>query len=346
MVGLGSDDLMLLSRVFRLSLWVYGIRNAGWVLRHVLHPHGILRIFLHLIEWFSIGAVILTFLGLLLPAVSAINSVEFSIGSQVFRGANIVTGIMLAVVALTVAGQVAQLVEKLLGRYARQQKLQANDALIMTRLFSVGIFVLTVVAVMVQSGVGLTTLAAFAGAMGIGLSFGLQDFVANFVSGLSVLLERALKVGDYVTINDITGRVVRMSSRAVVIRDRVGTESLIPNRNVIKGVLQNYTLSNDDFRMTIPLKIAEISDYPRAKALILDALKTSPRVLASPGADVLICGFGADEVKLEISFWINDFHLDQNELVSALLYEVAMRLKAAGVPLALDGAQSYLAAVH
>lgn len=344
-LGMSADELVLVSRVLRLSLWVYGIRAAGWVLRHVMHPHGILKIFLHLIEWAIVGAVVLTFLGLLLPAIDKINAIEFAIGSQVFKGGNIVTGLMMAVVALTIAGQLSEFVAILLRRYASRQNLQANDALILTRFFSFIIFTLTVVGVLVESGIDLTTLAAFGGAMGIGLGFGLQEFVVNFFSGLSVLMERALKVGDYVTINEVTGRVVHMSSRAVVVRDRVGTESLIPNSSVMKGILQNHTMSNDAFRMSIPLKIADVADYPRARESISQVLSESPRVLHKPAPHVLIKDISDTEISLEVSFWIHDLNDTQNELVSELLYGIAMRLRADGIPLASDGAQALLASM-
>jgi small-conductance mechanosensitive channel len=333
-------DLLVLWKVLALTLWVLVIRVAGWFFRHVLHPHEVLRIFLHMIEWSVVLAAVLTFFGLFQPVTAFILAIEFSIGEQVFKGANIATGLVMGIVALTVAGQIAELVARLLQRYARQETIQSNDALILTRLFTMGIFLFTLVGVLVSSGVDLTTLAAFAGAMGIGLGFGLQEFVVNFVSGLYVLLERALKVGDYVTIDKITGRVVQMSSRALVVRDAVGTESLIPNSSVIKGVLQNHTLSNDDFRVSFLLKIGDIADYPHARELILQSLKTSPRVLVDPPGDVLIASVATSEVSLETSFWINDLHNGQKGLVSELLFEICMRFRAEGVALAAESGES------
>jgi small-conductance mechanosensitive channel len=333
-------DLLVLWKVLSLTLWVLVIRLAGWFFRHVLHPHEVLRIFLHMIEWSVVLVAVLTFFGLFQPITTFIQTIEFSVGEQVFKGANIATGLIMGVVALTVAGQIADLVARMLQRYASQETIQGNDALILTRLFSMGIFTFTLIGVLVSSGVNLTTLAAFAGAMGIGLGFGLQEFVVNYVSGLYVLLERALKVGDYVTIDKITGRVVQMSSRALVIRDAVGTESLIPNSSVIKGVLQNHTLSNDDFRVSFLLKIGDVADYPRARELILQSLKTSPRVLVEPPSDVLIAAVAASEVTLETSFWINDLHNGQKGLVSDLLFDICMRFRADGVGLAADGAEA------
>ena len=338
-------DLLVLWKVLSLTLWVLAIRVAGWFFRHVLHPHEVLRIFLHMIEWSVVLVAVLTFFGLFQPITAFIQTIEFSVGEQVFKGANIATGLIMGVVALTVAGQIADLVARLLQRYARQETIQGNDALILTRLFSMGIFTFTLIGVLVSSGVNLTTLAAFAGAMGIGLGFGLQEFVVNYVSGLYVLLERALKVGDYVTVDKITGRVVQMSSRALVIRDAVGTESLIPNSSVIKGVLQNHTLSNDDFRVSFLLKIGDVADYPLARELILQSLKTSPRVLIDPPSDVLIAAVAASEVTLETSFWINDLHNGHKGLVSELLFDICMRFRAEGVGLAAEGGVSATASL-
>ena len=343
--GWAALDLLVLWKVLSLTLWVLAIRVAGWFFRHVLHPHEVLRIFLHMIEWSVVLVAVLTFFGLFQPITTFIQTIEFSIGEQVFKGVNIATGLIMGVVALTVAGQIADLVARLLQRYARQETIQGNDALILTRLFSMGIFMFTLIGVLVSSGVDLTTLAAFAGAMGIGLGFGLQEFVVNFFSGLYVLLERALKVGDYVTIDKITGRVVQMSSRALVIRDAVGTESLIPNSSVIKGVLQNHTLSNDDFRVSFLLKIGDIADYPLARELILQSLKTSPRVLVEPTGEVLIAAVAASDVTLETSFWINDLHNGHKGLVSELLFDICMRFRAEGVGLAAEGGVSATASL-
>lgn len=344
--GLSFLEMLVLWKVLALMWWVLAIRAAGWFFRHVLHPHEVLRIFLHLMEWSAVLVVVLTFFGLFQPITSFVTAIEFSIGEQVFKGGNIVTGVLMAVVALTVAGQIANLVDHLLRRYVRQHTIQGNDALILTRLFSMGIFVLTLVGVLVSSGVDVTTLAAFAGAMGIGLGFGLQEFVVNFVSGLYVLLERALKVGDYVTIDKITGRVVQMSSRALVVRDAVGTESLIPNSSVIKGVLQNHTLSNDDFRVSFLLKIADVTDYPRARELILQSLKNAPRVLPDPAGDVLIACVAAGEVTLETSFWINDLHNGHKGLISDLLFDICMRFRSEALPLSAEGAEPLASAKH
>lgn len=334
LAGFERLDMMVIWKVLSLTLWVMAVRLGAWVFRHLMRPHELLRIFLIMIEWALVAAMVLTFFGLLLPLVEAVDLIKFSIGEQVFKGANIVGGVMLAVVTLTVAGQLAQLVDWVLTKSSQRNGIQPNDALILTRLFSVGIFALTAMGVLISSGIEPTTIAAFAGAMGIGLGFGLQEVVINFIAGLYILLERAMKVGDYVTLNQINGRVVQLSSRAIVIRDAVGTESLIPNSSVTKGVLQNHTLSNDDYRISFGLKIANIADFAQVREVILRALKAHPRVLQDKPLGVLIASIFQNEVALEISCWINDLHNGQKGLISDLYFDIAMALREQQIALA------------
>ncbi|MGV0958673.1 MAG: mechanosensitive ion channel family protein [Limnohabitans sp.] len=322
-----AQDLLVIWKVLSLTLWVLLVRCCGWVLRCVMRPHNLLRFFLLLIEWFIVLAMVLTFFGLFQPLSAAIEGVQFAIGSQVFKGSNMVSGITMGVLALTLAGQLSHGVAWGLQRYARQDKIMANDALMLTRVFSVFIFISMTLGVLVSSGIEASTLAAFAGALGIGLGFGMQEVVINFVSGLYILFEQAMKVGDYVTINQITGRVVQLSSRAIVIRDAVGTESLIPNSSVTKGVLQNHTLSNEDFLVSFYLSIAEVADFPLVQEQIRLALDAHPRVLKDEPRHVLIAWAQQGEVRLEISCWINDLRNGQKGLISDLLYDICTRLK-------------------
>jgi len=334
MVGWPSYELLVVWKVLALTLWVMAVRGGSWVFRRVMHPQGLLRFFLWLIEWSIVLTLVLTFFGLFQPMVQWIDGIEFTVGMQVFKGENIVVGLAIAVVAFAVAGQLSQVVEWGLLKYSNAKQIQSNDALILTRLFGVGIFGLTALGVLVGSGIETTTLAAFAGALGIGLGFGLQQVMINFFSGLYILFERAMKVGDYVTINQVTGQVVQLSSRAIVVRDAVGTESLIPNSSLNTHILQNHTLSNDDFRVSFTLRLAHIADYPQAKALILQEMAVHSRVLQNQPQGVLVAELTADEVRLDVSCWINDLHNGQKALVSDLLYAIGMAFAERGVALA------------
>jgi small-conductance mechanosensitive channel len=333
-VGATRADLRVLVEVFQLTALVLGVRTASWFFRKVMRAHQILQFFVLLIEWVLVMSAVLAFFGLFHPLKMAVHSIEFSVGNQVFKGMNIVGGVSMAVLALAVAGQLAEMVAWGLEKYKSREGIGDNDALILTRLFTVTLFLITVVAVLVGSGIEATTLSAFGAALGIGLGFGLQEVVLNFFSGLYLLFERAIKPGDYVSINGVSGRVDRLTSRAIVIRDGVGTESLIPNSFITKGMLQNHTLSNNDYRVSFHVHIARASDYVQTRALVIQAMQDHPRVLQDKPMNVLMVSVYEGYVKLEASLWINDLHNGRFGLVSDLQFDIATRLAAAGVPLA------------
>jgi small-conductance mechanosensitive channel len=321
-------------KVLSLTVWVLGVRVLSWLLRVVMNPHGLLRFLLRCIEWGVMLTMVLTFFGLLQPVMDMVASVQFSVGSQVFKGANIVGGVMMAVLALTIAGQLTQFIEWGLTRYSARQQILTNDALILSRLLGLTIFVLTAIGVLVGSGIDAATLTAFGGALGIGLGFGLQEVVVNFVSGVFLLFERAVKPGDYVTVGNITGQVVELGHRSLIIRDAVGTENLIPNTTLSRGVVQNHTLSSDEFRISFVLRLAHIAQYEPARALIEQAMRQHPRVLKDRPLGCLVTGLYADEATLELSCWINDLHNGQKGLVSDLLLVMGLSLKEQGITLA------------
>jgi small-conductance mechanosensitive channel len=334
LMGAERADVRVLAEVFLLTALVLGVRLASWFFRKVMRAHQILQFFVFLIEWALVLSAVLAFFGLFHPLKMAVQGIEFSVGNQVFKGMNIVGGVSMAVLALAVAGQLSEMVAWGLEKYQSREGIADNDALILTRLFTVTLFLITVVAVLVGSGIEATTLSAFGAALGIGLGFGLQEVVLNFFSGLYLLFERAIKPGDYVSINGVSGRVDRLTSRAIVIRDGVGTESLIPNSFITKGMLQNHTLSNNDYRVSFHVHIARASDYVQTRALVIQAMQDHPRVLQDKPMNVLMVSVYEGYVKLEASLWINDLHNGRFGLVSDLQFDIATRLAAAGVPLA------------
>ncbi|MDZ7814186.1 MAG: mechanosensitive ion channel [Ideonella sp.] len=176
-------------------------------------------------------------------------------------------------------------------------------------------------------------MAAFASALGIGLGFGLQQVVINFFSGLNILMERTIKLGDFVTIDKITGRVIGLNRQAIVVRDGDGTESLIPNASISRGTLQNHTLSNPDFRVSFNITLASIEHFNQARSIILAVLDIHPRVLAGQPRNVLITHLKEGCVTLEVSLWINDLDKGRKSLISELLFGIGMGLREANIRL-------------
>jgi potassium-dependent mechanosensitive channel len=141
-------------------------------------------------------------------------------------------------------------------------------------------------------------------ALGVGVGFGLQEIVANFVSGLIILFERPVRVGDTVTIGDVSGTVSRIQIRATSITDWDNREVLVPNKALITDKVTNWTLSDRVTRLFVPVGIAYGSDTVLAQEIMLDAVKANPLVLEQPAPTVFFLGFGDSALNYEVRAFV------------------------------------------
>lgn len=143
-------------------------------------------------------------------------------------------------------------------------------------------------------------------ALGVGLGFGLQEIVANFVSGIIVLIERPVRVGDTVTVGQVSGTVSRLAIRATTITDWDNKEVLVPNKAYITDPVVNWTLSNGITRLLLPVGVAYGTDVDAAQAAMAAAVKSCPAVLAEPGPSVLFLGFGDSSLDFEVRCFVSE----------------------------------------
>ena len=174
-----------------------------------------------------------------------------------------------------------------------------------TTIFNYAITAVGVVIALATIGLKWANLQWLIAALGVGLGFGLQEVVANFVCGLIVLFERPLKIGDTVTIGDITGTVTRIRIRATTIRDWDRKELIVPNKEFITGRLINWSLSDNTIRIRIPVGIAYGSDTGLAEKLLLKAAEASTLVLDNPEPQAVFLGFGDNSLNFELRVFIN-----------------------------------------
>lgn len=159
-------------------------------------------------------------------------------------------------------------------------------------------------------GVDLTAFAIFSGALGVGLGFGLQKVVSNFISGIILLVDRSIKPGDVIAIgtgeNSTFGWVNTLGARYVSIIQRDGKEHLIPNELLITEKVENWSFSNNDIRLHMPVRVSYKSDLRKAMALMHEALLEEPRIKKVPEPVVRVISFGETAVNIEARGWIND----------------------------------------
>jgi len=156
-------------------------------------------------------------------------------------------------------------------------------------------------------------------ALGVGVGFGLQEIVANFIAGLIILFERPVRVGDTVTVGGLTGTVSRIHIRATSMTDGENREIIIPNKSLITDKVINWTLTDSVTRVTLKVAIAYGADTLKAQMLILDTVRATPQVLDNPPPSVFFVGFGASALEFEVRAYvlqlahraavINDLHI-------------------------------------
>jgi len=149
-------------------------------------------------------------------------------------------------------------------------------------------------------------LSVFGGAVGVGLGFGLQKIAANYVSGFAILLDRSIKLGDLVTIDNRYGEVTRLTARYVVVKGFDGTEAIIPNESVITSTVLNHSYSDRLARVDLGIQVAYSTDLKLALETLLETARASPRVVPEPAPVAFVKNFGNSGVNLELMIWIAD----------------------------------------
>ncbi len=167
-------------------------------------------------------------------------------------------------------------------------------------------------------------------ALGVGIGFGLQEIVANFVSGLIILLERPIRVGDFVTVGGTDGTVTRIRIRATTILTRDRKELLVPNKEFITGRLLNWTLSDQTTRVKLPVGVAYGTDLGLAEKIMLEAAREHPRVLKEPAPWINFTDFGDNALVLELRCIIDSAEY-RVRVMSELRHIIERNFRAAGI---------------
>jgi len=181
------------------------------------------------------------------------------------------------------------------------------------------------------AGIDLSALTVLAGALGIGVGFGLQNVTNNFVSGLIILFERPIKVGDRIDVGDITGNVVKISPRATTVVTNDNIAVIVPNSEFISSQVINWSYTNRDVRLNFPVGVAYQSDPEVVRKVLLDVAADHPGVLKENRADVLLQEFGDSSLNFVLRVWTRDYATTPGVLRSDLNYAITKKFKEHGI---------------
>ena len=201
---------------------------------------------------------------------------------------------------------------------------------VLSRLLHYGLLLGGFLLALAALGVDLTKLTILAGAFGVGIGFGLQNVVNNFVSGLVVLFERRLDVGDVVQIGDLSGRMQQMGIRACIVRTWEGAEVIVPNASLISDKVTNWTLSDRLRRIDVAVGVAYGTTPQKVLDLLLGVAQAHPQVLRDPAPVALFQGFGESALRFQMLVWTDRFDL-WPQIQSELAMAVYAALREAGV---------------
>jgi len=177
------------------------------------------------------------------------------------------------------------------------------------RLVRYGLVFIGILFALSALGFGLKNLVILTGALGVGIGFGLQNIANNFISGIILLFERPIKVGDIVQIDGEMGEVVKLGLRATVVRMFHRSEIIVPNNELISNQVVNWTLTDRMIRLIIPVGVAYGSDVPLVMKILEEVGTTHPRISLNPGPQVIFVGFGESSLDFELHAWLVDVQM-------------------------------------
>jgi len=176
-------------------------------------------------------------------------------------------------------------------------------------------------------GIDLSTFTILAGALGVGIGFGLQNITNNFVSGIIILFERPIKVGDRIEVGKIRGDVVRISMRSTEIVTNDNISIIVPNSEFISSTVINWSHVDRNVRLNFPVGVSYKSDPEEVRKTLLLVAGENPGVLKEPKSDVLIEEFGDNAILFNLRVWTREYINRPGVLKSQIYYEILKRFK-------------------
>jgi small-conductance mechanosensitive channel len=193
------------------------------------------------------------------------------------------------------------------------------------------VLIVGIVIVLENTGIHLGALAVFAGAVGVGIGFGLQNIASNFISGLVILAERPITIGDRIEVAGIAGQVQQIRARSTVILTNDNIAMIVPNTKFIDSPVTNWTYGDPRVRFRVPVGVAYGSDVNKVCEALIAAAREHPATLSDPAPNVYLDKFGESSIDFELVVWSREMSYQPRRFKSDLNFLIDKHLRAAGI---------------
>lgn len=258
----------------------------------------------------------LSILGQLEPAVAALDSIAFRFGTLRLTPLLAIKVTVFLGAALWLSNIASNFLE---ARIARSRDLTPSVQVLLTKMVRLLLMVVAVVAVMSAAGIDLSAFALFSGAIGVGLGFGLQKIVANFISGVILLADKSVKPGDLISIGDSSGRISAMNTRYISVAAGDGREILIPNEDLVTQKVVNWTYTNRNMLVKVNFATNYDADPELVCRLAMEIAAKTPSVADFKPPNCLLTEFAETGMKFTLTFWIADLDAGMDNVRSEVM---------------------------
>ncbi|WP_102958482.1 mechanosensitive ion channel family protein [Mangrovicella endophytica] len=245
----------------------------------------------------------LSILDLTMPVATALDAAAITIGSSRISALLVLKAIAVIVVTLWIAMTVGRFLDR---RVQRSEELTPTLRVLIGKVLKFTLIVVGLAVALASIGVDLTAFTVLSGALGVGLGFGLQKVVSNFISGIIILLDRSIKPGDTISLDDTFGWIRELHARYVSVGTRDGKEYLIPNEDFITGRVINWSFTNELVRIDVRFHASYDCDPHEVIRIAKEATIGVNRVVTNKGAVCWLTGFGDYALEYVVRFWISD----------------------------------------
>jgi small-conductance mechanosensitive channel len=276
----------------------------------------------------------LSILGLLDDTVAALDSRAILIGGIRVTPLLILKTAILLAVALWAATTTSNFLDR---RVQHASGLTPSIQVLLGKLIRIGVMTAAIVVVLSASGIDLSVLAVFTGAIGVGVGFGMQKIVSNFVSGLILLADKSIKPGDVITLGDQFGWVANMGARYTSVDLKDGRELLVPNEDLVTQRVVNWSYSSDLMQLQVKFSTTYDSDIHKARAAAVTAAQSIDSVLKTPPPVCHLTNYGSSAIEYVLLFWIANAAAGPTKIRSEVMIALWDKFKGDGVKLPIPG---------